>query len=59
MEGSFMVPLLTFATLCAVVVFALVSKNRIAERQHSNTRKSTLAADAPNTTRPGKTPVDT
>jgi len=39
MEGSFMVPLLTFATLCAVVVFALVS--------------------APNTTRPGKTPVDT
>jgi len=59
MDNSTLMAVLTFGTLGAVLVFALVSMVRISRRQRSNTRKSTLAADAPNTTPPGEKPVDT
>lgn len=59
MDNSTLMAVLTFGTLGAVLVFALVSMVRISRRQRSNTRKSTLAADAPNTTPLGEKPVDT
>lgn len=59
MDTSFLVPLLALATLGAVAVFGYVSAVRTADRLHSNTRKSTLAADAPSTTPPGVKPIDT
>lgn len=59
MDNSTLMAVLTFGTLGAVLVFALVSMVRISRRQRSNTRKSTLAADAPNTTPPGEKSVDT
>jgi hypothetical protein len=52
-------PLITFGTLIAVAVFGYVSAVKTEERRQSNTRKSTLAADAPSTTPPGVKPVDT
>jgi hypothetical protein len=50
---------LAFGTLGAVTIFAYISVQRTEERRQSNTRKSTLAADAPNETPPGVKPVDT
>lgn len=48
MDLSFLVPLLALFTLLAVVVFALVSKNRVEKRRKDeNAPKSTLAKDAP------------
>lgn len=49
--------ILAFGTLGAVVVFAWRSQTRTEERRHSETRKSTLAADSPDSV-PGR-PVDT
>jgi hypothetical protein len=49
--------ILAFGTLGAVVLFAWRSQIKTEERRHSNTRKSTLAEDAPNEVA-GK-PVDT
>ncbi|MFN3935980.1 MAG: hypothetical protein ACK4KW_00240 [Gemmobacter sp.] len=54
-----LLPLLTFGTMLAVCIFALLSIQRTEDRRRSNTRKSTLAADAPSTTPPGVKPVDT
>jgi hypothetical protein len=59
MDTSTLVGVLMFGTLAAGAVFAYVSSVKTADRLHSNTRKSTLAADAPNTVPPGETPVDT
>jgi len=57
-SGSLIV-FLSFGTMLAVAVFAYVSVNATERRRHSNTRKSTLAADAPSTLPPGVKPVDT
>jgi len=50
---------LAFGTMGAFAVFAYLSAVKTADRLHSNTRKSTLAADAPSTLPPGQKPVDT
>lgn len=49
---------LAFGTLGAVVLFAWRSSTKTEQRRHENTRKSTLAADAPDSTPDGR-PVDT
>ncbi len=49
---------LVFGTLGAVAVFAYISAEKTSERLHSNSRKSTLAADSPNATPPGQKPPD-
>ena len=59
MDLSFIVPLLALGTLGAFAVFGYISAGKTADRLHSNTQKSTLAADAPNTTPKGVDPVDT
>lgn len=58
MTASFIVPFLALFTLGAGAVFGYLSAVKTADRLHSNTRKSTLAADAPNSTPPGVKPVD-
>jgi hypothetical protein len=48
MDFIWIVPLLSLLTLLSVLVFALVSKERIEERRHDpNAPKSTLAKDGP------------
>ncbi|MES2968013.1 MAG: hypothetical protein V4804_04655 [Pseudomonadota bacterium] len=48
MDFTWIVPLLSLLTLLSVLVFALVSKERIEERRHDpNAPKSTLAKDGP------------
>ncbi len=59
MDFSFIVPLLALGSIGAFAIFGYMSSVRTADRLHSNTRKSTLAADAPSTTPPGVKPVDT
>jgi hypothetical protein len=51
--------IMAFGTMLAVVIFAMVNIKKTEDRRHSNTKKSTLAADAPNKTAPGEKPVDT
>ena len=46
MTASYLVPILALVTLGAVLIFALVSKERVERRrQDPNAPKSTLAAD--------------
>ena len=59
MDTSTMMAALVFGTLVAIVVFAVVSQRKSAERRRSKTQKSTLASNAPKTTPPGTKPVDT
>ncbi len=59
MDTYSLIGILIFGTLGAVAVFAYVSSVKTADRLHSNTRKSTLAADAPNTVPAGEKPIDT
>lgn len=47
MTAAYLVPILFLVTLGAVLIFALVSKERVERRkQDANAGKSTLAADA-------------
>ena len=50
---------LSLGTLLAVAIFGYVSAQRTFARLESNSRKSTLAADAPSKLPPGRKPVDT
>ncbi len=59
MDTSFLVPVLALGTIGAFAIFGYLSSVKTADRLHSNTRKSTLAADAPNETPPDVKPVDT
>jgi hypothetical protein len=59
MDTSTLIGFLAFGTLGAVAVFAYLSAVKTADRLHSHTRKSTLAADAPSTLPPGQKPADT
>lgn len=59
MDGYWLVGVLALGTLSAGAVFAFMSAVKTAYRLHSQTRKSTLAADAPSTLPPGEKPVDT
>jgi len=59
MFTSTLIAFLSFGTMLAVCVFAYFSAVATDRRRHSNTRKSTLAADAPSTLPPGVKPVDT
>jgi hypothetical protein len=59
MATEVFLPLITFGTIIAVAIFGYVSAVKTEERRQANTRKSTLAADAPSTTPPGVKPVDT
>jgi hypothetical protein len=48
MDTSIFLPVLTFGTMFAVIVFALVSKERTERRRKDpDAPKSTLASDAP------------
>lgn len=48
MDTSFILIVLSLGTMIAVVVFALISKNRTEKRlANDNAPKSTLAADTP------------
>ena len=53
-----LVPFLAFGTIGAVVAFAWLSQIKTDKRRHSNTPKSTLAADSADSTSPGQKPVD-
>ena len=59
MSTEFLIAFLAFGTISAVAVFGYVSAVRTQQRLHSNKRKSTLAADAPDTLPRGEKPVDT
>lgn len=58
MSTSILVGFLAFATLGSVAVFGYLSSVRTADRLHSERRKSTLAADAPDKAPRGEKPVD-
>jgi hypothetical protein len=48
MDFAWIVPLLSLLTMLAVLVFALVSKDKVEDRRHDPTApKSTLAKDGP------------
>lgn len=59
MDTYSLIGILAFGTMGAFAVFAYISSVKTADRLHSNTRKSTLAADAPNAVPPGQKPPDT
>jgi hypothetical protein len=59
MDFAFIVPILALGTIGAFAIFGYMSAVKTNDRLHSNTRKSTLAADAPSTTPPGVKPIDT
>ena len=59
MDTSTLIGVLAFGTLFAVLVFAYRSSVEMTRRLESNTRKSTLAEDAPNRTPAGVKPPDT
>jgi hypothetical protein len=59
MDTYSLIGILAFGTMGAFAIFAYISSVKTADRLHSNTRKSTLAADAPNTVPPGQKPPDT
>ncbi|RBO51381.1 hypothetical protein DSD19_19900 [Rhodovulum sp. BSW8] len=55
MDATSLIATLALGTLCAVVVFAWVSKRRTeARKADPDAPKSTLAADAPSTRSDGK-----
>jgi hypothetical protein len=54
-----LIGVLAFGTLGIVLAFAWRSQVMTDKRRHEATPKSTLAADAPNSTPPGQRPVDT
>lgn len=58
MSSNLLIGVLALGTIGAVAIFAYLSSVKTAKRLHSNTRKSTLAADAPSTLPPGEKPVD-
>ena len=53
-----LVPFLAFGTIGAVIAFAWLSQIRTDERRRSESRKSTLAADAPDQVPENLRPVD-
>ena len=53
-----LIGVLVFGTLGAVAVMAYINAQKTRERLHSNTEKSTLAADAPNSKPSGQKPPD-
>ncbi len=59
MDTTVIIGVLAFGTLGAFAVFAYLSAVKTTNRLHSNTPKSTLAADAPDTAPAGQKPVDT
>jgi hypothetical protein len=59
MTTELLMGLLAFGTLGAATTFAYLRVQRTEERRQSNVRRSTLAADAPDSTPPGVEPVDT
>ncbi len=59
MDTTTLIGVLAFGTMFAVLVFAYRSNIEIEQRRVEKKRKSTLAADAPDTTPPGVKPVDT
>lgn len=59
MDVYSLIGFLAFVTMGAFAVFAYMSAVKTADRLHSENRKSTLAADAPNTVPPGEKPIDT
>ena len=59
MDTTTLIGILIFGTLGAVAIFAYVSAEKTVRRLHSNTKKSTLAADAPSSLPPGEKPADT
>ena len=59
MDTTTLIGVLAFGTMFAVLVFAYRSNIEIEQRRVEEKRKSTLAADAPDTTPPGVKPVDT
>jgi len=59
MDTYSLIGILAFGTMGAFAIFAYLSAVKTADRLHSNTRKSTLAADAPDTVPPGQKPIDT
>ena len=59
METGTLIGILAFGTLFAVLVFAYRSTVEMQKRMEADVPKSTLAADAPDTTPPGVKPVDT
>lgn len=59
MDTSILVGVLAFGTLGVGAIFAYISAVKTSDRLHSNTKKSTLAADAPDTVPAGEKPVDT
>ncbi len=59
MDTSTLIGILALGTLSAGAIFAYLSAVKTADRLHSDKRKSTLAADAPDTVPAGQKPVDT
>lgn len=60
MDANTLIAVLTFGTLLGTTIFAYRSTQEIERRrQQKIARKSTLAADAPDTTPPGVKPADT
>lgn len=58
MDIGFIVPLLAFGTIGAVIAFAWMSKVKTDRRRESDTARSTLASDSPDRTSDGSKPVD-
>ena len=59
MDTYTLIGVLAFGTMGAFAVFGYMSAGKTSDRLHSNKRKSTLAADAPNSMPPGQKPPDT
>ena len=59
MDTGTLIGVLAFGTMLAVLVFAYRSSVEITRRLNSNSQKSTLASDAPDTTPEGVSPPDT
>jgi hypothetical protein len=59
MDTGTLIGVLAFGTMLAVLVLAYRSNIEMQKRMESDKPKSTLAADAPNTTPKGVKPVDT
>lgn len=58
MDTTLIMGVLSLGTLGAATIFAYLSVQRTEERRKSNTRRSTLAADSPDSTPEGVKPVD-
>ncbi len=59
MDTGTLIGILAFGTMLAVLIFAYRSNIEMQKRMEEKPQKSTLAADAPNTTPSGVRPVDT